>query len=146
MDEAKLHLNRLFYITSNLEHISANGPLVSSLILSSEVYFSSASTSTIMAFFRYSCSYNSPKPNFYFLLLTSGASSSPLIGPTSVSVRGVTLSQSSPNTQSLIIFSMVDVCSWVIMGLALDYDSNLDVDWSKQLEGISFPTAPTFIY
>ena len=54
MDEANLHLTCLFYIVSNLEHRSANGPLISSLILSSEVYFSSASTYNLMAFFRYS--------------------------------------------------------------------------------------------
>ena len=83
MDEVKLHLTCLFYSASNLEHRSANGPLISSLILSSKVYFSSSSTSNITAFFRYSPSYNSPKPNFDFSWLTLGALSYPLLYPTS---------------------------------------------------------------
>ena len=66
MDEVKLHLTRFFYSASNLEYRSENGPLISSLILSSEVYFSLASTSNLMAFFRYSRSYISPNPNFDF--------------------------------------------------------------------------------
>ena len=72
MGEAKLHITCLLYSESNLYHSSTKGPLFSSLILSSEVYFSSASTSNIMAFFRYSCSYNSTKPIFDFSWLTSG--------------------------------------------------------------------------
>ena len=60
MDEAKLHLTRLFYSASNLEHRSAKGPLISSLILFSKVYFSFASTSNLMALFRYYHSYNYP--------------------------------------------------------------------------------------
>ena len=66
IDEAKLNITCLFNIASNLEHRSANGPLISSLILSSEVYFSSAFTSNLMAFIRYSRLYNSPQPKFYF--------------------------------------------------------------------------------
>ena len=76
MDEAKLHLTRLVYSASNLEHRSANGPLISYLILSCEVYFSLASTSNLMAFFIYYRSYNSPKPNLDFSWITSGAHSS----------------------------------------------------------------------
>ena len=44
MDEAKLHITCLFYRASNLEHRSAYGPLISSIILSSEVYFCSEPT------------------------------------------------------------------------------------------------------
>ena len=64
IDEVKLHLTCLFYSVSNLEHRLANGPLISSLILSSEVNFSSTSMSNLMVLFRYFRSYNSPKPNF----------------------------------------------------------------------------------
>ena len=112
--------------TRNID--SANGPLISSIILSSEVYFSSASMSNILAFFRYSRSYHSPKRNFDFSWLKSGALSSPLLDPTSRSVRGMTLLQCFTNTQILIIFSMVGVCYWVMMGLAWDADSNSCVD------------------
>ena len=66
MDEAKLHITCLFFIASNLEHRSVSGPLISSLILPSKVYFSSTSTSNLMAFFSYFCSYIPPKPNFDF--------------------------------------------------------------------------------
>ena len=65
MDEAKIHLTYFFYRASNLEHRSVNRPLISFIILSSEVYFSLASTSNIMAFLVYSRLYNSPKPNLY---------------------------------------------------------------------------------
>ena len=65
MDKANLHLTCLFYSASNLEHRSANGPLISSLILSSEFYFYLTSTSNPMASFRYYRSYNLPKHNFY---------------------------------------------------------------------------------
>ena len=132
MGEAKLHITRLLFSTSNLEHRSANDSIISYLILSYDIYSSSASTSNLTAFFRYSRSYNPPKHNFDFSWLTSGASSSPLLDPTSGRARGMTLSQSSPNKRSLIIFSMVDVYSWVMIGLALDADPNLGVDWSKE--------------
>ena len=57
----------------------------------------------------------------------------------------MTPSQYSPNTQSMIIFSMVDVCSWLMMGLDFEADSNLGVDWSKEMEGIYFPHTPPLI-
>ena len=146
MDEAKLHLTRLFYSASNLEHRSANRPIISSLILSSKVYFSSTSTSNLMDFFRYSRSYNSPKPNLDFSWLTSGASSYPLLDPMSGSARVMTSSQYFTNAQSLITFPTVETYSWVMMDLALDADLNPGVDWNNESEGIYFPPAPTLIY